>query len=232
MAADQHFFTPPKNKRLFIIVGAFGSGKTEFAINLALTLSAQGRQTALADLDLVNPYFRSREKDGLLENNGIRLIAPKGELRHADLPSVPPSLRQLIYDGTTAGVLDIGGDRTGARVLGAYTADIQRQDPAVWYVFNRSRYDNADIDAALDSLGQIESACGLKVNGVVNNTHLLHDTQAKTVLEGAETARRFAGLAELPLICHCAGQHLTNELGLLSPLFPLRFYMNRPWEDG
>ncbi|HPY94550.1 MAG TPA: hypothetical protein PLR12_03915, partial [Clostridia bacterium] len=92
MAADPRLFSPPEDKRLFVILGPFGTGKTEISLNLALALAAQGRQAALADLDLVNPYFRSREKEEVLEQAGVRLIAPEGALRHADLPSIPPAL--------------------------------------------------------------------------------------------------------------------------------------------
>ena len=232
MTAEQIFFLPPGGRRLFIIVGAFGSGKTEFAINLALALTKQGRQTALADLDLVNPYFRSREKDGMLESRGVRLIAPEGDLRHADLPSIPSGRWQLVYDKNLSGVLDIGGDRTGARVLGAYAADIKKQDPAVWYVFNRARYDNAQAGNALASLRQIEASAGMEVNGIVHNTHLLGETTAETVLQGAQAAGSFAAQAGLPLICHCIQQDLMNDIMGLAPLFPMEMYMNRPWEDG
>ncbi|MDD4711207.1 MAG: hypothetical protein PHD27_08075 [Eubacteriales bacterium] len=232
MAADKHFFAPAGDKRLFIIVGAFGSGKTEFALNLALSLAGQGRPAALADLDLVNPYFRSREKGGMLEICGVKMIAPEGALRNADLPSIPPALPRLIHDKKTAGVVDVGGDRTGARVLAAYARDILKQDPSVWYVFNRSRYDNARNDAALTSLKQIEVSCGLRVNGIVHNTHLMGDTTAATVLWGFEAAKRLSELAGMPLVCHCARWDLIDELRTLSPLFPMTLYMNRPWEDG
>lgn len=230
MAADPRLFSPPEDKRLFVILGPFGTGKTEISLNLALALAAQGRQAALADLDLVNPYFRSREKEDVLEQAGVRLIAPEGALRHADLPSIPPALWQLVFNKELSGVLDIGGDRTGARVLGAYAADIIKQEPAVWYVFNRSRYDNAGPQAAMESLRQIEAQAGMKVDGILHNTHLLGDTTADTVLQGAEAAAAFASLAGLPLICHCARRELLDILLGLSPIFPIDTYMARPWE--
>lgn len=231
MNDHKSLFSPPGDIRLFILLGAFGSGKTEIAINLALALAAQGRQTALADLDLVNPYFRSREKDSLLEARGVHVIAPQGDLRHADLPSVPAGLWQLIYNQELCGVLDIGGDKTGARVLGAYAGDLKKQDPAVWYVFNQSRYDNRDSETALSSLRQIEFQSGLRVNGILHNTHLIGDTTAQTVMEGARDAQDFAGQAGLPVVCHCVRKDLIPRLAGLTPLFPLKMHMLRPWED-
>lgn len=232
MKSDTQLFTPPADTRLFVILGAFGSGKTEVSLNLALALAAQGRQTALADLDLVNPYFRSREKDSMLEDKGITMIAPTGPLRHADLPSIPPALWQLVYNQQLSGVLDIGGDRTGARVLGGYAADIAKQQPAVWYVFNHSRYDNVSQQAALASFAQIEAYSGLSITGILHNTHLIGETTAQTVLEGAQAAQAFAAAVGLPLICHCVRRDLLPQLSALAPLFPLDLFMNRPWEDG
>lgn len=231
MGSEGHWFTPDKGKRLFVVLGAFGTGKTEFSINLALKLRESGRQTALCDLDLVNPYFRSREKDNLLEASGVRVIAPEGALRNADLPSIPPGLWQLVFNQELSGVLDIGGDSTGARVLGAYAKDLYKQQPAVYYVFNQARYDNADKQSALGSLRRIEARAGLRVNGLVHNTHLLGDTTADLVRTAAKHAERFAMDAGLPLVCHCVRRELADELPEISPLFPMGIHMNRPWED-
>lgn len=232
MANEHRWFTPPTDTRLFVVLGPFGSGKTEISLNLALALAASGRQTALADLDLVNPYFRSREKEDLLANAGVQLIAPEGALRHADLPSIPPALWQLVFNQQLSGVLDIGGDRTGARVLGAYAADIKKQQPAVWYVFNKARYDNIDINTALESLRQIEAQAGMAATGILHNTHLLGETDAAAVLDGAQAAHAFATAAKLPLVCHCIKRSLAEDLSDLTPLFPMVLHMNRPWEDA
>lgn len=228
--AERVLFAPPRDRRLFVVLGPFGAGKSEIALNLALALRAQGRQAALADLDLVNPYFRAREQEALLEQAGVRLIAPEGALRHADLPSIPPALWQLVFNQELSGVLDIGGDPTGARVLGAYAGDIIKQRPAVWYVFNQARHDNASAQQALMSLRQIEAQAGLQVEGVLHNTHLSHETTAGTLQEGAEAAAAFARTAGLPLICHCVKAALLDQVAGLFPLFPLTLYLRRPWE--
>lgn len=231
MKAEQSVPFPPENTRIFVIVGAYGSGKTEFAVNLALRLRAQGRRTALADLDIVNPYFRSREKASMLEAQGVRVIAPALEATAADLPAIPAALWSIIQDKELAGVIDAGGDRNGARALAAFAPDISRQNHAVWYVLNRSRFDNASVEAAITSLRQIEAYSGLKVTGLINNTHLIADTTAELVIEGAAFAKDVSEKLGLPVVCHAARADLAGELCGLIPLLPLTLYMKRPWEE-
>jgi len=221
---------PPPGERLFVILGAYGTGKTEFSVNLALALAAQGRKTALADLDLVNPYFRSREKATELESRGVELIAPTGALRHADLPSIPPRLPALVNGPDLAGVIDAGGDPAGSRVLASFAPDLRRRKSRVWYVLNRSRPENADAERALASLRAVEAACGLDVNGLVSNTHLIGATTAQTVREGAAFADLVSQKSGLPVACYAAARSLAGELWDLEPLFPLDLYMKRPWE--
>lgn len=228
---SDNYFAPPKDKRLFVILGAFGSGKTEFSINLALAIKKQGRPCGLADLDLVNPYFRSREKEDLLENNGIELIAPEGALRNADLPSIPPTFRKMLFDPEMTGILDVGGDRVGARVLGQFTGEILEQKPAVWYVYNFSRYDNVTREEALHNLRLIEAQSGLAVTGLINNTHLLRETTPETILQGVKGARQLSDACGIPLICHCVTEALAGQTTDLEPLFLMNLHMNRPWEE-
>ena len=222
---------PPQGTRVFVILGAYGAGKTEFAVNLALALAARGRKTALADLDIVNPYFRSREKAALLEERGIRLIAPKGELRDADLPVIPADLRTLLDDKSLTGVIDLGGDPAGARALAAFSADLKSHDTAVWYILNRSRFENADAGKAVESLRGIQAVLGMMVTGLVNNTHLISDTTAALVREGAAFAGEVSSLTGLPVVCHAVRDSLAPELADLRHLFPMTLRMNRPWED-
>ena len=198
---------PPAGHRLYVIVGPYGSGKTEVAINLALRLAAQGRHPALADLDIVNPYFRSREKTALLEAAGVRVIAPSPATAAADLPALPAAVWQAIMGEDLTGVLDVGGDRNGARVLAGFAPQIEAQRPAVWYVLNRARPDN-------------------------RSPHLLHETTADLVRDGAAFAQEVAHLANLPIVCHAVPQALADELHDLQPQLPLTLYMNRPWETS
>ena len=125
--------------RLTLVTGHYGTGKTEFSVNLALALAAEGARTALADLDIVNPYFRSREQRCLLEAAGVRLIAAAQALADADVPALPAELHALLEDRTVRGVLDIGGDPSGARVLARYRARILEEDYQLLYVVKARR---------------------------------------------------------------------------------------------
>ena len=222
---------PPEGVRLFVILGAYGSGKTEFAVNLALKLAEGGKRTALADLDIVNPYFRSREKIRLLSDHGVQLIAPSGEMASADLPVVPAGVFTLIQDKGLYGVMDIGGDASGARVLAAFAKDLVSASPAVWYVLNHSRYDNADAGKALQSIRGVEMSSGLKVTGLISNTHLIAFTTADTLREGAAFAREVSALCGIPLACYAVRQDLVEEMPDVSPVFPMKLTLRRPWED-
>lgn len=221
---------PLPGRRLFIILGAYGTGKTEISVNLALQLAQAGRQTALCDLDIVNPYFRSRDKAALLQEAGIRLIAPPAFTRAADLPAIPAGLWQAILDESLSSVLDVGGDKEGARVLAAYNEQIKQYNPCIWYVFNASRYDNDTADHALHSLRQIQDYAGLQADGIIANTHLLAETTPDTVLEGAARAQELSRLSGLPLVCYALEETIAGQLPQLQPQLPLRLYMKRPWE--
>lgn len=224
-------FLPPL-PGLYIIVGPTGSGKSEFAVNLALSFAARGAKAALADLDVVNPYFRSREQMGVLERAGVRVVAPEGELRDTDLPNIPAQTRALIIDKTLAAILDAGGGRAGARALASFGPEIARRGAVVYYVLNSARRDNATSEAAAASIREVEAACGLAVTGIVHNTHLLHLTTPQDVLEGAEMAARVSRLTGFPVVCHAAVSRLLPELSPLTPLFPLRAFLGRPWEES
>ena len=125
--------------RLTIVTGHYGTGKTEFSVNLALALAKEGRPVALADLDIVNPYFRSRERRSLLEEAGVRLVATSQALADADVPALPAELHAVLEDRSVRGVLDVGGDPTGARVLARYRPRILGEDYQLLYVVNGNR---------------------------------------------------------------------------------------------
>ena len=216
--------------RLTAIVGHMGGGKTELAVNMAVTLAKAGEKTAIADLDVVNPYFRSREQREMFRALGIRFVASGQSLVDADVPSLPAELNTLLQDGSLRSILDIGGD-SGARVLARYRHQIAAQDYEVWFVLNARRPQTATLEKAIFSLRKIEEEMGLPVTGIVNNTHLCAETTATDVLLGAGLADEVAYVTNIPVICHTAPRFLADTLpALAEPVFPIDIYMKKPWE--
>ena len=122
--------------RLLIVTGHFGTGKTEFSVNLALALARAGEKVMMADLDIVNPYFRSRERREALEAAGVRLITSSQDSENADMPSLPAEILTVLEDRSYRGLLDIGGDPDGARVLARYQPKITAEDYQLLFVSN------------------------------------------------------------------------------------------------
>ena len=215
--------------RLSLITGHYGTGKTEFAVNLALALAGEGERVALADLDIVNPYFRSRERRELLEAAGVRLIATPQALADADVPALPAELHALLEDRLVRGVLDIGGDPSGARVLARYRPRIVREDYQLLYVVNANRPEVRTAERSVEVLRAIEAVTGLRCTGLVNNTHLCGETGPEDVREGALLAGEVSRLTGVPVICHAAEARFADSLRDLE-LFPMELRMKKPWE--
>ena len=220
-------------ERLTVVVGHMGSGKTEFSVNLALAMAGGGRSVTLADLDVVNPYFRSRERRELLTQRGVGLIATSQACVDADLPVMPAELNGLLQNPERRGVLDIGGGATGARVLARYRPQLKTGDVRVWLVVNACRPQTGDAAGALDSLREISACMGVEVTGLVNNSHLCGDTEAQDILAGAEVVREVSQLTGIPVVCHAVPDWLAEEVGeLAEPVFPMKLVMKKPWETG
>ena len=217
--------------RLLIVTGHFGTGKTEFSVNLALALARAGEQVMMADLDIVNPYFRSRERREVLEGAGVRLITSSQDSENADMPSLPAEILTVLEDRSYRGVLDIGGDPDGARVLARYQPKITAEDYQLLFVSNANRPEVRKADDAISYLRCIEEVTGLRCGGLVNNTHLCGETTAQEILRGAELAREISEKTGIPVLCHTAEERHIPELeSLKEPIFPISIQMKKPWE--
>ena len=147
--------------RVSIVTGHYGTGKTELAVNLALALAAEGRRVMLADLDIVNPYFRSRERRPQLEAAGIQVICSSQACSDADVPALPAELLSILENRDVRGVLDIGGDPVGARVLARFQPKIVQEDYQLIYVLNANRPEVRAPEDAVSYLRSIEAITGL-----------------------------------------------------------------------
>lgn len=216
---------------LNVLVGYGGSGKTECAVNLVLALQERGCAAALADLDVVNPYFRSRERRELFKSREIRFVATSQACVDADIPAIPAQLNALLEDQSLHSVLDIGGGPGGARVLAQSRHRILNRPHRVCFVLNAARPATGDLPGALASLREIERANGLRVTHIIHNTHLCDQTRVEDVLEGMELARELSRQTQLPILCHAVHHALCADLPDCSEnIFPLHLYMNKPWE--
>lgn len=216
--------------RLTIITGHYGCGKTEFAINLALALAAQGKKVALADLDVINPYFRSREQEQMLTEKGIWLVTNSKMCADADVPSMPAELNTVIQDRSYYGIFDIGGDAAGAKVLARYRKQLSQQDYQVLFVLNANRPQMSTLEMARAYLVEIEEASGLSVSGIINNTHMCSETTWDDVCQGARLAEALSKQTGIPLIGHVVERGLISESKLSETVFLADIYMKRPWE--
>jgi hypothetical protein len=222
------------SERVTVLCGHFGSGKTEIAANLALDLAARGVAVALADLDVVKPYFRSRSTRELMAAAGVRMIMPRGELLTADLPVLVPEIRTALRDPSARLVLDVGGDDTGARILGALSDVIPRADTALLLVLNFRRPFTEDAAAAVAMAREISLAARLPIAGILSNTHLMDETTPELVAEGCALARSTAALLGVPMLAAGADERLVPALDatrLGCPVLGLRRLLRPPFEQ-
>jgi len=222
------------SKRILTIVGGYGSGKSEVSVNLSRYLIESGQgPVAIADLDIVNPYFRSREAAEKLEELGIRTLNPKGEQHHADLPIILPEVKGAIQQFPGTVILDVGGDDAGARVLSSLADAFPANEYELFLVLNANRPFTADVASCQKMIEMIERSARLSFTGIISNTHLLENTTADTVMAGVELAHEVSQESGLPLVFVGALSDLVGKLDLKKidvPVLPLRRWLVKPWE--
>jgi len=199
-------------KRVTILVGHFGSGKTEIALNGALDLAAEGLRITIADLDVVKPYFRTRSARAILSDSGIELLAPTGANVHADLPIIVPQIRSHLRDPDRRLIMDVGGDEVGARVLGSLSDVVPLDDTDCLLVLNFRRPSTPDPERALQMVRNIEAVGRVSVTGMISNTHLMDETTPAVVIDGYRRAAETAGLAQVPLVAVTVAEDLASDL--------------------
>ncbi len=191
-----------------VIVGDYGSGKTEVSINLALESKRAGVDVRIADLDLVNPYFRTREARQQLRSRGIDLVLPPPAYLHADLPILSPAIAGLLRSPGPLTILDVGGDDVGAVVLGALADALKDRTVQMLQVVNPLRPQTGSLEGCLRVRTAIESAARLPVAGWIVNAHLMDETTTATIADGYRFGQQLAAATGLPLVCVTAPQAL------------------------
>ena len=204
-----------EHKRLTLFAGHYGSGKTNIAVNYALHLAAEGKKVCIADLDIVNPYFRTKDSAKVLEEAGVHLVSPQFANSNVDLPALPAEAYRLVTDHETYGIMDIGGDDRGAYALGRFVPGIlEENNYRMVFVANASRPLTRTAEDAMEVLREIEAACGLKFTDLVNNTNLGDLTTAETVLNSQDYMEKLSELSGLPVFATTARADVAAALPL------------------
>ena len=209
------------SKRLTLFAGHYGSGKTNIAVNYALYLAREGKRVCIADLDIVNPYFRTKDSERELNDAGITLVSPRYANSNVDLPALPAESYRLVQDKSTYGVMDIGGDDRGAYALGRFADAIKAEgDYRMAFVVNCHRPLTSTVEDAIEIMREIESACGIDFTCIVNNSNLGPETTPDTVRSSLDFVDRLSEATGLPLWMHTAVESVAKELPEL-PVLPL-----------
>lgn len=198
---------------IYIFTGHYGSGKTEAAVNFAEKLKAQGRKTALIDLDIVNPFFRSADAKDFLEQQGIRVEVPLYANTNVDIPALTGAMGALIQDESYDVVLDVGGDDLGAKAVGRYSDDIlARKKHLHFFVMNPKRPFTKDLASSCKIYEEIEAASGMKCDAIVSNINLLEETTPDIILEGLPLVRELAQQKQVPILYHAVTASCADAL--------------------
>ncbi len=201
-----------KYKKLNIIVGHYGSGKTNVAVNLALHAKNEKpiETVRIADLDIVNPYFRTADSASLLTERGIEVLLPEFANTNVDIPALPPKMFTM-FENNGYSFIDVGGD-DGAVALGMYRHLIEKVPHEVFYVINMYRPLIADPEDAVSCMRDIEAVSGLSVTAIINNSSLGEETDADTVRDSFEYAKKCASLVSVPLAAHTYVKQYAGDL--------------------
>jgi len=209
-----------EHKRITLFAGHYGSGKTNIAVNYALHLASLSKKVCIGDLDIVNPYFRTKDSEKELLDAGVELISPQFANSNVDLPALPAEAYRLVADKSIYAIIDIGGDDRGAYALGRYTpAILDENNYRMAFVANCYRPLTRTPEEALEVMQEIEAACGIRFTCIVNNSNLGSETTAQTVLDSEPYIEKLCNLSGLPLWLTTADWHVA---GTLENVFPLR----------
>ena len=210
-------------KRVTLLAGHYGSGKTNIAVNYAFYLKRIGKQVALGDLDIVNPYFRAKDSKAELEAAGIRVIASIYAGSNVDVPALPQEMYSLTENTNTMAVLDVGGDDRGALALGRYVPSIRKENNyQMLFVFNALRPMTRNAENALEIMHEIENACSLPFTGIVHNTNLGKATVRETILDAIPVVREISDISGLPVVFTAVrrdiAETLPEDIGEILPM--------------
>jgi len=223
------------NKRILIVAGHYGSGKTEFAVSLAMQAAQEGLlPLAVIDLDVVNPYFRSRECAAMLQAAGVEIQGSFfGHNVTAEIPELSANIRRPLEDKDCRVIIDLGGNEAGARILKQFSKYFQGDDFSLAIVLNANRYETRNAEDAIEQIELIENELGIKADYLINNTHLLRETAAEDIARGRRLCNETAKLRDYEILCDCYPQGIIEPSVLDKDLIPfgVGMYLRQSWLD-
>jgi hypothetical protein len=220
-------------KRLNVVCGAYGSGKTEFAISYALDIQKSCQvKVGLVDLDIVNPYFRSRDIATTLNETGLTVVSSEPGMEHSDIPSLSPQIFSLLQDHSYQVVFDVGGDPAGARALGRFHPYFDKEPYELLIVVNPFRPDTRNVKEAIELITALQGTSRLKTTGIVSNINLGPQTTIELWQEGFHFISDLAEQMTLPIVYHMIEESFLrkNQAYLVNyPVFSVTLRMLPPW---
>lgn len=193
-----------KYNRVTIVCGHYGVGKTTFSINYSMYIrNNTSKDIYIADLDVVNPYFRSREHSSYLEQKNIKVIGSYLPQSGADIPAVSADVYSIFEKKDIIGIIDMGGNSAGSLSFASFRDNVDINETDVFFVFNANRKENSTFELALGHLIDIEAVLGLKVTGIINNTHLMDDTSLDDIEKGEIMAYNLSKEKNIPIKYTC-----------------------------
>ncbi|MBR4948001.1 MAG: hypothetical protein IKZ29_05535 [Clostridiales bacterium] len=203
--------------RLTIIIGAYGSGKSEIAVNMSLAQrkALPDKKLLIADLDIVNPFYRSSDCASALEAEGIRLVTPMYAGSNVDAPVLPPDMYVIFDDESYQGIFDIGGEDMGALVLGSLKKRIENTDAVIYMAVNTLRPFTSDAEQIAIMTNELAAAAGFKIDGYLNNTNLLEETTSDMLVEGEAKILEASKITGIPLVANFVMEDINVPDGVL-----------------
>ncbi|NLP26949.1 MAG: P-loop NTPase [Clostridiales bacterium] len=199
-------------KKITVITGHYGVGKTNISVNLAVKLADEGKRVTVVDLDIVNPYFRTADFSELFKDRKIELIKPMYANSNLDIPAISFDLERIVSENKYI-IIDVGGDDAGAIALGRYAEALSRyqSDLDMYYVINCYRYLTRTSEEALELMKEIETASRMKHTGIINNSNLGNETTAEDIKASRVFADEIAEKSNLPIIFHSFNEKIGIE---------------------
>ncbi len=222
-------------KGIVVIAGNYGSGKTEIAVNLALYKKKAGLDVSIADLDLVNPYFRTREALEPLEKAGVKVVLPDLKYLNADLPILSPSVANMIKNSYDLAILDAGGDDVGVTVLAALQESLSLKDVKMIQIINPYRPFTQNIEGCIKIKEEIEKSSKIKITGIASNANLIDETTPEIIYHGYEMLQELSQTTGLKIEFITAATDILPQLDLNKfncPILPIHRGLVPPWKKS